>query len=733
MTRAIAGVAALGLLVACQDSRLGDAPVSGPSFHISEARFGGGNPDLFFAAPLAATPQPGDDLFDVGRANGLLVPYVRICETEGDPTPAGCVRDVTLQMTGLATGLAMSFSLATELYQAEFETTALATNRSYRIEIWGLAFNTAAEKAALDPRWLFGWRDVVNAASTSNCTGAEAFCPIRYGQNIPVRVRIEQSVFCPLTKNCAVQFVAAGTNANLEAQLSPSTGAPSAQLFVPGQTGTNFALAFEPCTAAEDAAVSNAVDVPTFGPCVKTVTTFSGSLGTPAIVSLCDELDPSGFGIPVLQVRQLALHHITDDLTRVTALPEAWQCAPSTSGIVANEAPITLLRLASAVLAWVTPRPLIAATTMIDRGGGGQTSELGSFFKLALPAKFEYEFAGDATQSGVAGSPHVLRAKVTDLLGEGVKNARVRWRAVTPPNEGATVLGSAPPGPTLTNAAGIAQNTVQLSSAAGFNVFHAFGRGIADSRTSGCTIPPSTAASCNGPRPTFDPFMPFHVPEFDEEGIELPVDIAEGTRLPFTVLGCTAGLGTATVDGNFSTAEWACATTYSFSAEVSGGATPATLYVMNDGSTLYLAVRLQRRATDKVNTLQFNFDNNNSWATAGTGAGETGDDVLSLDAANRFSDAYLTSKCTNSGQSACWATDVSELGTNDGSGKFKNDGVYTTYEISHPLNTADNTHDFSVSPAGKVGLFVTLQTGSGAAGNTQWPGFRKYVEIKIAP
>lgn len=732
MTRAIAGAVAMGLLVACQDSRLGDAPVSGPSFHISEGRFGGGNPDLFFAAPLAATPQPGDDLFDVGRANGLLVPHVRICETEGAPTPAGCVRDVTLQVTGSATGLAMSFSSSTELYQAEFQTTALVLGRSYRIEVWGLAYSTAAEKAALDPRWLFGWRDVVNAASTSNCTGAEAFCPISYGQNLPVRVRIEQSVFCPLTKNCAVQFVAAGTNSNLEAQLNPTTGAPSAQLFIPGQTGTNFTLAFEPCTAAEDAAVSNAVDIPTFGPCVKTVTTFSGSLSTPAIMSLCDQLDPSGFGIPVLQVRQLALHHITEDLARVTALPEAWQCAASTSGIVARDTPNTLRRFASAVLAWVTPRPLIAATMMIDRGGGGQTLELGSFFKLALPAKFEYEFAGDATQFGVAGSPHVLRAKVTDLLGEGVKNARVRWRAV-PPSNAETVLGTVPPGPTLTNAAGIAQNTAQLSSVAGFNVFHAFGRGIADDRTNGCTIPPSTPASCNGPRATFDPFLPLHVPEFDPSGTELPIDIAEGTRLAFTVLGCSAGSGTAIVDGNFSTAEWACATTYSFIAEVSGGATPATLYVMNDGSTLYLAVRLQRRPTDKVNALQFNFDNNNSWTSAGTGASEAGDDVLSLDAANRFTDAYLMPRCTTSGQSACWAADLTEGGTNDGSGKLKNDGVYTTYEVSHPLNTADDKRDFSLTAGGKVGLFVTLQTGAGAVGNTQWPGFRKYLQVKVAP
>jgi hypothetical protein len=274
-------------------------------------------------------------------------------------------------------------------------------------------------------------------------------------------------------------------------------------------------------------------------------------------------------------------------------------------------------------------------------------------------------------------------------------------------------------------------------------VFHAYGRGIADARNTGCTIPGGTtgAASCNGPRTgppygPYDPFLPLHPgPAFSDGSnvISSIVDIAEGTFLPFTVFGCTPGFGTATVDGNFTSAEWACARQYNFVANVSGGATPAVLYVMNDGGNLYLAVRLLRSSSDKVNTLQFNFDNNDSWNTNGTGAAETGDDVLSLDATNGFVDAFLTLKCANSSQSSCWATDVSGGGTNDGSGKLKNDGTYTTYEMSHPLNTADNVHDYSLVAGAKVGLFLTLQTGSGAAGNTQWPGFRNYKEITIVP
>ncbi|MGQ0641333.1 MAG: hypothetical protein ACT4P6_11280 [Gemmatimonadaceae bacterium] len=521
--------------------------MSGPSFHISEARFGGGNADLFFAAPLAATPQPGDPNFEPGRANGVLQPFIRICETEGEPSPAGCRRDVTLAVTGSATGLAMSFIAATELYQVEFVTSLLSRNKRYRIEVWGIGFSTAAEKAALDARWLFGWRDVINSSRPSNCTGAEAFCPIRYGQNIPVRVRIEQSVFCPSLRNCAVQFVKAGTDANLVAQLNPVTGAPSSQLFIPGQAGTNFTVAFEPCSAAEDAAVSNAIDLPTYGPCVKTESLFAGTLGTPAIISFCTQLDEPSFGIPHLQFHQLSLHHFSDDLSRVTALPQAFQCAPATSGLAATAAPSSLSRLAALVrdnvVSWLTPRPLFAATAMIDRGGGGQTSDFGSFFKLALPGMFTYVSVSDGNQFGTAGGSHVLRAMVTDLIGEPVRNARVRWSAITPPNDGATVLGSVPAGPTFTNSAGIAEVTVQLSSTSGINVFHAFGRGIADDRGSGCIIPPNTPASCNGPRTRYDPFAPIHVPAFDPVGPELPVAIAQGTRLLFRVTGCPGGPG----------------------------------------------------------------------------------------------------------------------------------------------------------------------------------------------
>ena len=755
MKRALAGLVGIVLFVGCQDAQRTEQSLSAPSFDISEARFGG-NPDLFFAQPLAATPQPGDTGFDEGAAHESLVPYVRICETDGAESPAGCVTDVTQQVTGSATGLAMDFS-GSELYQVNWPTKALDVAKNYRIEIWGISFSTAAEKAALDARWLFGWRDIANSPSVSACKGDEEFCLVNYGQNLPVKVRIEQYVFCPVTRNCAVQFVAAGTDATLEATLSDGS-APSSQLFIPGQDGTDFAVAFEPCTAEQDAALENALDLPTFGPCLHTITDFSEALGQPAVISLCSELDPSGFGLDPEQLEQLALHHVTEDLSRVEALPEAWQCGTPTSGGVASATEgsrlLQLARSAGArAFSWLAPRPLAASAALIDRGGGGETVYLESFFKLALPAKFER--GSPVFQIQRVGTDVTLTARVTDLFGVGVQDARVHWTFQPPPQsvgaDACVLVGAAgascASGEVIgyTDATGLAQATVRLSASSGDNVFHASGRGIADDRESGCTVQrpaPGTASRCNGPRTDapygpYDPFMPLHDGDvFDGSPSTVPetlVEIAEGTRLPFTVYGCLPGRGTPTVNGSFGPGEWQCARTYDFTANVSGGSTPATLYVMNDGTNLYLAVRLQRSSSDKVNTLQFNFDNNDSWTLSGAGAADEGDDVLSLDGTKGFTDAFLTLKCVNSSQSSCWATDLSAGGTADGGGAVANDGTYTTYEVAHPLNTTDDGHDFSLSVGENVGLFLTLQTGSGATGNTQWPQFRRYLQIQIQP
>jgi hypothetical protein len=771
LKRTIVAACAATLALACQESPQSTSATSPPAFDVSEARFGGGNPDFFFGTPLAANPKPGDTNFDVGQSNGALVPYVRICETDGahvvhgTPTePHGCTLDVTDSMTGSPTGLAMTYGSGNELYQVNWQTKGLDVHKDYRVEVWGLPLRSRGDTATVDPRcdptvqndngglwcprWLFGWRDIRNSPNTANCTGSEPYCYVNYGQTIPIKVRIEQYVFCPVDKNCAVQFVKANTDANLVAELPHGSGASSAELYIPGQSNTDFALAFYPCSETESEAVDNALDLPTYGPCLKTNSNFADTLGTPAIVSLCSHVDTTGWHLSPDQLDQLAIHHVSENLHDVQALAEAYPmcgATPTAGGSAsARVGPSPLRqfarRLRDRVAGWMEPRSLMAVPLPLHTGGGGQTVFLQSFFKLALPAKMRYVIATDSAQVRPVSSLVPLEVEVTDLYDVPVKNARVHWMLVSPPGLGATVA----PTTYLTGADGIAHTTVTLSSVEGNNLFRAYGRGIADSSYTPCTLDGMhMTAPCDGPRSAFDPFIPYPA-----EGEGMPstvgVPVPDSTRLPFRVYGCAPGTGSATVDGAFGQGEWDCADTASFTANVSGGSTPAKLYWMTSHNasgvdTLYLAVRVRRSSTDKVNTLQFNFDNDASCpnmlpCSSSSGAAATNDDVLSVtlvaDTTKEFTDAYLTAKCTNSSQSSCWATDVSAGGASNGRGRVLNDGTYTTYEIAHPLNSGD-VHDFALSAGNKVGLFLTLQTGNGAQGNTQWPGFRQYREITI--
>lgn len=763
------------LVAACQDSPPTGPAGLGPQFDISEARFGDGNPDLFFAPPLAASPSSADPEFDEGSANGALVPYLRVCETDGAPGVEGCTLDVTEAVTGSPTGFAMGFNGGGETYQVNWHTDELQEGKAYRIEIWGAPFTTAAERAAFlaltfpddyplvelqgRPRWLFGWRDIAHSPSVSSCNGTEEFCLINYGQTIPVKVRIEDFVFCPASRNCAVQFVRAGVDANLEAVLDAGSFASSVQLAIPGQNGTDFALAFEPCTAEEKAAAEAFSALPTFGPCLKTLAPPSGSpivLESAATISYCVELDEQSILSKLADPEQLELvgvHHFSTGgnpngpIVNVEAWPHvAATCEQSTSGgvVASAEPPHTFLGYAQAagrrVLSLFGPEPVMA----LDLGGGGEGFKLWSFYMLALPTKFEYEFPGDADQRGIAGSPYTLRAKATDLLDRPVWGARVGWSVISSPGGGATVSTS----PVLTDIAGISETSVMLSPTGGNNVFHATGLGIADDRGAGCTLLGGGlgAAACNGSRTIYDPFQPTGPALLG--GIQI---IPVGTRLPFTVFGCAPGQGTpAAVDGTLAPGEWECANSTTFPVSLSGGSTTATLYWMNDGANFHIAVSVP--GSNRTNGLRVDWDSDGDApaaladGAAYTTAKEAGDDIWEFTPPAGTADKFIDASCSASSQSGCGTSDATGGGASQTVAAFNNtQGGVTVYEMSHPLTTTDTctagakkgcSSPYAIdlraaAPGNDAGFFVTLRMGSGAQGNTQWPGFLSYMKVTI--
>lgn len=134
-----------------------------------------------------------------------------------------------------------------------------------------------------------------------------------------------------------------------------------------------------------------------------------------------------------------------------------------------------------------------------------------------------------------------------------------------------------------------------------------------------------------------------------------------------------------------------------------------------------MAVRVFQNSFDKANNLLIDFDNDADGAIA------ENDDAIGYDADTRvFFDRHVTKKCVNNSQSGCRADDASV----GGDGGTDNDGTWTTYELSHPLNGGD-TKDIAVKKDDMLGFFITLRVGNGAQGNTQWPGFRNFRNLTI--
>ena len=185
------------------------------------------------------------------------------------------------------------------------------------------------------------------------------------------------------------------------------------------------------------------------------------------------------------------------------------------------------------------------------------------------------------------------------------------------------------------------------------------------------------------------------------------------------------GLGTATIDGIISSGEWDNAGSINFPANVpaleGGGTTPATLFVMNDQNNLYLAVRIQRPSLDLGGNIGFRFDNNHDGLSI-----QPGDDVVVLNQAAQLFDDFR-SPCPGAPPTSagCIFLDVSFGGTDDGIGAVSNDGTFTVYEQSRPLDSADDAHDFSLSLGDTVGfrLEVRLVVGPFSEGGFADTGF----------
>lgn len=139
--------------------------------------------------------------------------------------------------------------------------------------------------------------------------------------------------------------------------------------------------------------------------------------------------------------------------------------------------------------------------------------------------------------------------------------------------------------------------------------------------------------------------------------------------------------------------EWDDAAMIDFTLEYRGESHDATLYVKNDHTNLYLAIIIRNEDYNDFDAVRFQFDSDHD------GVRELGDNILYIRGDSHFVDSYIYNP------SAGWARDDTlDGGTNDyiAAVGFK-DGTYT-FEIAYPLNTVDDTHDFSLSIGDTVGV-----------------------------
>jgi hypothetical protein len=121
---------------------------------------------------------------------------------------------------------------------------------------------------------------------------------------------------------------------------------------------------------------------------------------------------------------------------------------------------------------------------------------------------------------------------------------------------------------------------------------------------------------------------------------------------------------------------------------------------MNDGDNLYLALRIASPIPESA--VNFTFDNDHD------GVYEEGDDDLIVNWFGFYDEFVSRLPPCEPGYTCFGIQDTAVGGTSEGSGVVETTGTHTFIELAHPLDTADNGHDFSLRFGKRVGssLFV---------------------------
>jgi hypothetical protein len=162
------------------------------------------------------------------------------------------------------------------------------------------------------------------------------------------------------------------------------------------------------------------------------------------------------------------------------------------------------------------------------------------------------------------------------------------------------------------------------------------------------------------------------------------------------------GFGTAVLDGDIAPGEWTGAGQYDFEAKRSpnegGGTVPASFYVMNDSRNIYLALKVGvTNIGGSVFSTVFDAPGQSPFAP--------GNDLL-VASSTSFEDFHYHQTSPNSWT---WYADVADGGTRDGASASQTHLGFVVWEVSHPLNSADDLYDMSITIPKHVTFFADFE------------------------
>ena len=468
-------VFALVVFAGCSggDSTEPNSPAAvSPAFVISDG-VRGGNVDFFFLPPMVANPS-GKPGYEAGAFNPNLKPVVTICALN-----TSVLSQVPAAVCKLNATLVKIVTAQDEQYHYNWSVPNSSTDVYYRIAV------TVGAKQ-------LGFADVVTSASASELKNVDAskFVAVKDGRTLPIKFRIEKFALCstPGVGPCSSETINFSTGGEVTTQLVSGP----AGVTIPAQSNN-----FTTTITAEGCPDLNprVTDLPVFGPCVRVtanpaLSTFSGNaLADSATVFICS-VTGSLAGMSPAQQKRVTLHRF-DAPDTLAALPHAHACEPvvaaaSIKGLFRDLAHGAFKSAGGQLVSLMLPKPLYAAPRRLDVGAGGFTDDF-SDFQFALPAKLEITAGNGQVWALGSALPVNPRVRVTDLAGDSVPGARVRFSVGSCAVPGGTVVNS--------DASGYASASWTLSSTPGLNIFTACGRGLAGSDN-------------NGPRGGVDPFQP---------------------------------------------------------------------------------------------------------------------------------------------------------------------------------------------------------------------------------